>query len=65
MSKISCVRKNCLPPQHMASSGAYQAVSSAVRHKISKHKEALLEKSGEAVENMMEREREQWTADLQ
>ena len=60
------VRAQKLPPTTASGKqwSCYQAVSSAVRHKINKHKEALLEKSGEAVENMMEREREQWTADL-
>ena len=42
----------------------YQAVSAAVRCKINEHKQALLEKSGETLEDMTERERHQWTADL-
>ena len=42
----------------------YQAVSAAVRCKINEHKKALFEKSGEYLEDMEEREREQWTTDL-
>ena len=42
----------------------YQAVSAAARCKINEHKQALLEKSGETLEDMTERERHQWTADL-
>ena len=42
----------------------FQAVSAAVRCKINEHKQALLEKSGQVWEDMTQRERDQWTADL-
>ena len=55
-----------LPPTSASGKhwSCYQAVSAAVRHKVNEHKQAVHEKSGKALEDMTEREREQWVADL-